>query len=136
MSKAAYRKEITRWQTTLPLRDWRIDFEETDAEGVREHGGSHVTVACYDADDLRRKAVIYFNRENPNSDGLKHTVAHEMAHIVGDKFIRMVERLVDLVPEGPGRDFAWRQICDEWEVVIDDFARALVRLDKRDKEGE
>ncbi len=105
-----------------------MTFEETDTAGVREAGGGKVTVACYQADDLRRKAHIYFNRENADEDGLPHTVAHEGVHIVGDKFMRLVERLIDLVPEGAGRDLVYKQVCDEWEIVVDDIARGFLRL--------
>jgi hypothetical protein len=123
-----YRKEVSFWQRILGLRDCQITFEETDTAGVSQAGGGKVTVACYEADDLRRKAHIYFNRENPDQDGLPHTVAHEMVHVVGDKFIRLVERLVDLVPEGAARDLVYKQVCDEWEIVVDDIARAMLRL--------
>jgi hypothetical protein len=54
-------------------------------------------------------------------------VAHEGVHIVGDRFVRLVERLVELVPDGPGRDIVYKQVCDEWEIVVDDIARGLLK---------
>ena len=128
IAKTQYRKEIAFWQRVLGLRDWQITFRETDTEGVSEAGGGQATVACYTCDDLRRKAVLYFNRDSPDEDGLAHTVAHEGIHVVGDKFIQFAGRLVDLVPEGPGRELIYKQFCDEWETFVDDIARAMLRL--------
>lgn len=125
-----YTDDVPEWIRTMVdqmvsifrLHEWMIEVSMKDCPGGdADAGGYCVPSTRY------KKAWIEFSRDAKDEPEWRKNVVHEVLHIVGAPMTRVVEHLLEFVPEG-SRKVVSEMFDDALEQQTEALARGLYSL--------
>ena len=121
---------LNKWQDTLRLRDWDINYELVNTEW-RKSGDIKI-------DRDVKQAVLMINNKNIKHTNLEALIIHELLHLKLWGMDQMIESLIYSVfgtdESDPQFEFAYNHFMYELESTVEDLAKAYITIGGENKE--
>lgn len=121
---------LNKWQDTLRLRDWDINYELVNTEW-RKSGDIKI-------DRDVKQAVLMINNKNIKHTNLEALIIHELLHLKLWGMDQMIESLIYSVfgtdESDPKFEFAYNHFMYELESTVEDLAKAYITIGGENKE--
>jgi hypothetical protein len=121
---------LNKWQDTLRLRDWDINYELVNTEW-RKSGDIKI-------DRDVKQAILMINNKNIKHTNLEALIIHELLHLKLWGMDQMIESLIYSIfgadESDPKFEFAYSQFMHELESTVEDLAKAYITIGGENKE--